>query len=131
MRLHPRIFTLLTCLLMSVSVTAQTQDQVDRMTKAVQFDDLTEVKKLIAAGVSPNLLVKGGNPLTVYAVREKSKQILDYLIGLKGVDVDHPNLSGISGELSIFIPSASSFIFLSNKLRFSRAPFSSPSTLGC
>ena len=94
MRLHPRIFTLLTCLLMSVSVTAQTQDQVDRMTKAVQFDDLAEVKKLIAAGVSPNLLVKGGNPLTVYAVREKSKQILDYLIGLKGVDVDHPNLSG-------------------------------------
>jgi hypothetical protein len=79
---------------MSVSVTAQTQDQVDRMTKAVQFDDLAEVKKLIAAGVSPNLLVKGGNPLTVYAVREKSKQILDYLIGLKGVDVDHPNLSG-------------------------------------
>jgi len=94
MRLHPRIFTLLTCLLMSVSVTAQTQDQVDRMTKAVQFDDLAEVKKLIAAGVSPNLLVKGGNPLTVYAVREKSKQILDYLIGLKGVDIDHPNLSG-------------------------------------
>ena len=94
MRLHPRIFTLLTCFLMSVSVAAQTQDQVDRMTKAVQFDDLAEVKKLIAAGVSPNLLVKGGNPLTVYAVREKSKQILDYLIGLKGVDVDHPNLSG-------------------------------------
>ena len=94
MRLHPRIFTLLTCFLMSVSVTAQTQDQVDRMTKAVQFDDLAEVKKLIAAGVSPNLLVKGGNPLTVYAVREKSKQILDSLIGLKGVDVDHPNLSG-------------------------------------
>ena len=94
MRLHPRIFTLLTCFLMSVSVAAQTQDQVDRMTKAVQFDDLAEVKKLIAAGVSPNLLVKGGNPLTVFAVREKSKQTLDYLIGLKGVDVDHPNLSG-------------------------------------
>ena len=94
MRLHPRIFTLLTCFLMSVSVAAQTQDQVDRMTKAVQFDDLAEVKKLIAAGVSPNLLVKGGNPLTVFAVREKSKQILDYLIGLKGVDIDHPNLSG-------------------------------------
>ena len=94
MRLHPRIFTLLTCFLMSVSVAAQTQDQVDRMTKAVQFDDLPEVKKLIAAGVSPNLLVKGGNPLTVFAVREKSKQTLDYLIGLKGVDVDHPNLSG-------------------------------------
>ena len=94
MRLHPRIFTLLTCFLMSVSVAAQTQDQVDRMTKAVEFDDLAEVKKLIAAGVSPNLLVKGGNPLTVFAVREKSKQTLDYLIGLKGVDVDHPNLSG-------------------------------------
>jgi len=39
---------------MSVSVAAQTQDQVDRMTKAVQFDDLAEVKKLIAAGESPN-----------------------------------------------------------------------------
>ena len=94
MRLHPRIFTLLTCFLMSVSVTAQTQEQVDKMTKAVQFDDLSEVKKLISAGVSPNLLVKGGNPLTVYAAKEKSKQTLDYLIGLKGVDVDHPNLSG-------------------------------------
>ena len=94
MRLHSKIITSLALILFSLSTGAQTQEQVDRMTKAVQFDDLAEVKKLIAAGVSPNLLVKGGNPLTVYAVKEKSKQTLDYLIELKGVDIDHPNLSG-------------------------------------
>ena len=94
MRLHSKIITSLALILFSLSTVAQTQEQVDRMTKAVQFDDLAEVKKLIAAGVSPNLLVKGGNPLTVYAVKEKSKQTLDYLIELKGVDIDHPNLSG-------------------------------------
>ena len=94
MRLHRKLITLLAFLLVSLTAVAQTQEQVDKMTKAVQFDDLGEVKKLISAGVSPNLLVKGGNPLTVYAAKEKSKQTLDYLIGLKGLDVDHPNLSG-------------------------------------
>jgi len=91
MRLHRKLITLLAFLLVSLTAVAQTQEQVDKMTKAVQFDDLSEVKKLISAGVS---LVKGGNPLTVFAAKEKSKQTLDYLIGLKGVDVDHPNLSG-------------------------------------
>lgn len=94
MRLHPKIIPFVFLMLIGLSVGAQTQEQVDKMSKAVQFDDLSEVKKLIAAGVSPNLLVKGGNPLTVYAVKEKAKQTLDYLIGLKGVDVDHANFSG-------------------------------------
>ena len=75
MRLHRNLITLLAFLLVSLTAVAQTQEQVDKMTKAVQFDDLAEVKKLISAGVSPNLLVKGGNPLTVYAARRNPSKL--------------------------------------------------------
>ncbi len=54
MRLHRKLITLLAFLLVSLTAVAQTQEQVDKMTKAVQFDDLSEVKKLMSAGVSPN-----------------------------------------------------------------------------
>lgn len=75
-------------------VAAQSQEQTDRMAKAVQFDDLAEVKRLLQDGVSPNLLVRGGNPISVYAVRENSRATLNYLLTLKNLDVDQPNLSG-------------------------------------
>lgn len=73
---------------------AQTQEQADRMARAVQFDDLARVKSLLQDGVSPNLLVRGGNPISIYAVRENSRATLDYLLTLKNLDVDQPNLSG-------------------------------------
>jgi ankyrin repeat protein len=83
-----------TCLLaLSPISLSQTEDQINRMAKAVQFDDLAEVKKLLQAGISPNLLVRGGNPIAIYAVRENARQTLDYLLTLKNLDVDQPNLS--------------------------------------
>ena len=90
-----RSFIVLTALsLFSSIATAQSQEQADRMARAVQFDDLAQVKKLLQEGISPNLLVRGGNPITVYAVRENSRTTLDYLLTLKNLDVDQPNLSG-------------------------------------
>lgn len=81
------------CILSGTSL-AQTQEQVERMARAVQFDDLAQVKRLLQDGVNPNLLVRGGNPISVYAVRENSRTTLDYLLTLKNLDVDQPNLSG-------------------------------------
>ncbi|MEY4399112.1 MAG: hypothetical protein RLZZ539_441, partial [Pseudomonadota bacterium] len=58
-----RSFIVLTALsLFSSIATAQSQEQADRMARAVQFDDLAQVKKLLQEGISPNLLVRGGNP---------------------------------------------------------------------
>jgi ankyrin repeat protein len=94
MKLGRRWIPFILLALFGTLASAQSQEQADRMARAVQFDDLAQVKKLLQDGVSPNLLVRGGNPLTVYAVRENSKQTLNYLLSLKNLDVDQPNLSG-------------------------------------
>ena len=38
----------------SFSLYAQTDSQVADLTKAVKFDDVSEVKSLVASGISPN-----------------------------------------------------------------------------
>ena len=59
MKRYRRLFVFTCLLALSPISLSQTEDQVNRMAKAVQFDDLAEVKKLIEAGISPNLLVRG------------------------------------------------------------------------
>ena len=47
----------------------------DSMIKAVKFDDVSAVKKLLAQGVDPNLVDNTGAPLLVIAAREKSDKV--------------------------------------------------------
>ncbi|MGV7246779.1 ankyrin repeat domain-containing protein, partial [Caballeronia sp. M23-90] len=47
----------------------------DSMIKAVKFDDVSAVKKLLSQGIDPNLVDNTGAPLLVIAAREKSDKV--------------------------------------------------------
>ncbi len=91
------------CLLVySGLIYSQTDDQITSFTKAAKFDDISEVKALVKAGVSPNTLDPKGNPMLFLAVKDNSLQVIAYLANLPGVDV---NLVNKSGETPLMIAS--------------------------
>jgi ankyrin repeat protein len=74
---------------------AATPDQVSDFFRAVQMDDPTTVKKLLAAGVNPNQPnPAGGEPALVVAVREGSMRALQALLDVPGIQVDAPAMNG-------------------------------------
>ena len=75
------------------SALGQTDAQVATLTKAVKFDDLSEVKALLSNGMSPNQKDPKGMPILMLAIQEKSLKTMDYLINAKGIDLDQPNLT--------------------------------------
>jgi len=81
---------------------SQTFDQITDFTKAAKFDDISEVKSLIKAGVSPNTLDPKGNPMLFLAVKDNSAKVIDYLANLPSIDV---NLANKSGETPLMIAS--------------------------
>ena len=80
--------------LISFNAQAQTLEQVDEITKAIKFDDIKTVKELVPSKINPNTLSRNGDPLVVVAVKENSRKTLDYLVNLKDVDLDRPNMAG-------------------------------------
>ncbi|QWE15728.1 ankyrin repeat domain-containing protein [Polynucleobacter sp. AP-Nino-20-G2] len=90
------------CIFISSLVLAQTADQIADFTKAAKFDDASEVKSLISAGVSPNTLDPNGNPMMIIAIRDKSFKVVDLLLADKATNV---NLSNKSGETPLMMAS--------------------------
>jgi ankyrin repeat protein len=74
-------------------VNAQTNSQIVAMTKAATFDDVREVKALIDKGMSPNQQTPKGMPILMLAMQEKSMKTVDYLINVKGIDLNQANIS--------------------------------------
>ena len=70
---------------------AQTEDQVTDFISAAKFDDVSGVKKLLAAGVSPNTKDPKGNPMLIVAIRDQSNKVADLLLADKAIDVNLPN----------------------------------------
>ena len=66
----------------------------DDMRKAVEFDDINAVQKMLARGVDPNLVDAKGNPMLVVALREKSLKVAEALIRAKDIDFDKANAAG-------------------------------------
>ncbi len=81
---------------------SQSEDQVTDFTKAAKFDDISVVKSIIKAGVSPNLLDPKGNPMLFLAVKDNSLKVIDYLANLPNIDI---NLANKSGETPLMIAS--------------------------
>lgn len=87
----------------------QTESQIANFTKAAKFDDISEVKALIAAGVSPNAVDSKGDPMLVIAIRDKSTKVTEFLLKDKKTDVDLSNnfgetplmLASIEGDLPV------------------------------
>ena len=86
----------------SLSVLAQTPDQVTDFSKAAKFDNVSEVKSLLSKGVSPNTVDSYGNPMLILAIKDDSKQVIDVLLNDKKIDVD---LSNKNGETPLMIAS--------------------------
>jgi ankyrin repeat protein len=97
-------FHIVICLIFTLSspLYAQTSEQINDFTKAAKFDDLSEVKSLIAQGVSPNAVDSRGNPMLLLAIREKSLKVTEFLIKNPKIDVD---LSNQNGETPLMIAS--------------------------
>lgn len=72
---------------------AQTDSQIAAITKAATFDDVREVKALIDKGMSPNQKDPKGMPILMLAIQEKSMKTVDYLINVKGIDLNQPNIT--------------------------------------
>lgn len=97
------------CLLMGSLAIAQTPEQIDSFTKATKFDDVAEVKALLQAGVSPNVIDSKGNPMLIVAIRDKSPKVIDLLLKNPSINANLSNKSGetplmiaaIEGELSV------------------------------
>jgi ankyrin repeat protein len=87
---------------MSSSVLAQTADQITNFTKAAKFDDVSEVRSLLKAGVSPNAIDPKGNPMLIVAIKDKSLKVIDLLLSDKSID---PNLINKSDENPLMIAS--------------------------
>jgi len=73
---------------------AQTPSQITDFTKAAKFDDISEVKSLVNAGVSVNTVDPKGEPMLVLAVKDKSLKVFDYLLSNTSIEVDKPNSYG-------------------------------------
>ena len=89
-------------LVISSSALAQTADQITDFTKAAKFDNVSEVRSLIKAGVSPNTLDPKGNPMLIVAIRDNSPKVIDLLLSDKAID---PNLTNQSDENPLMIAS--------------------------
>ena len=81
-------------LLFSGLISAQTTDQIADFTKAAKFDDVSEVRSLIKAGVNPNTLDPKGSPMLILAIRDKSLKVTDLLLANPAIDVNLTNKSG-------------------------------------
>jgi ankyrin repeat protein len=81
-------------------ISAQTVDQITDFTKAAKFDDVSEVRSLIKAGVTPNTLDPKGTPMLILAVRDKSFKVTDLLLANPATDV---NLTNKSGENALML----------------------------
>jgi ankyrin repeat protein len=95
MYLFKNKFLLTLCLAFaSQYASAQSASQVEDFAKAAKFDDISEVKSLIAKGINPNTLDSKGNPMLFLAIKDKSTKVTEFLLNNPNIDVDLSNLSG-------------------------------------
>ncbi|WP_442782554.1 ankyrin repeat domain-containing protein [Collimonas fungivorans] len=76
---------------------------LDDYVKAVKLDDERGMKKLLAAGVSPNLAEKQrGDTGLILALHEDSKKVFGLLLNAKGIDL---NLRARNGDTALMVAS--------------------------
>ena len=107
-------FKLLTCIIaiyisLNGLVIAQSDSQLADFAKAAKFNDVSKVKALVAQGVDPNSLDPKGELMLNLAIRDKSNDVIEFLISNLSTDVDISNkfgetplmIASIEGELPL------------------------------
>jgi uncharacterized protein len=104
MRIQLNNFVPILLLLLSVCELAlgQSTEQVNDFVKAAKFDNVAEVRSLLAKGISPNTVDSDGNPMLILAIRDDSIKVIDVLLSNQKIDVD---LSNKNGETPLMIAS--------------------------
>jgi ankyrin repeat protein len=81
---------------------AQTDDQIADFAKAAKFNDVSTVKKIVSAGVNPNILDPKGELMLNLAIKDKSNDVISFLLANQSTDVD---ISNKFGETPLMIAS--------------------------
>ena len=76
------------------SAFSQTDDQIADFAKAAKFNDVATVKALVSSGVDPNILDPKGELMLNLAIKDKSNDVISYLLSSKAIDVDVSNKYG-------------------------------------
>ncbi|OFA06862.1 ankyrin repeat domain-containing protein [Duganella sp. HH101] len=85
--------TLLAALALALAVAVpvfaaeQTEDEVD-LFRAIQLDNLSAVKKLLARGLSPNVREPGGETALIVAMRYEAYRVAQLLMDQPGIDLE-------------------------------------------
>lgn len=81
---------------------AQSDEQVAEFAKAAKFNDVSTVKALVSKGVSPNIMDPKGELMLNLAIRDKSNDVILFLLTNNATDVD---ISNKFGETPLMIAS--------------------------
>ena len=84
------------------TVSAQTDEQISDFAKAAKFNDVSTVKNLVSKGVDPNILDSKGELMLNLAIRDKSNDVIAFLLTNPRTDVD---ISNKFGETPLMIAS--------------------------
>ncbi|MBU3606727.1 ankyrin repeat domain-containing protein [Polynucleobacter sp. MWH-Creno-3A4] len=97
-----KLLTVSVSLVLSQAALSQTADQINDFVKAAKFDNASEVRSLLAKGVTPNAVDSNGNPMLLLAIKDNSDKVIDVLLSNQNIDVD---LSNKNGETPLMIAS--------------------------
>jgi ankyrin repeat protein len=97
-----KFLTVSVFLALSQAALSQTADQINDFVKAAKFDNASEVRSLLAKGVTPNAVDSNGNPMLLLAIKDNSDKVIDVLLNNQNIDVD---LSNKNGETPLMIAS--------------------------
>ena len=87
---------------LSGTVSAQTDEQISDFAKAAKFNDVSTVKNLVSKGIDPNILDSKGELMLNLAIRDKSNDVIAFLLTNPRTDVD---ISNKFGETPLMIAS--------------------------
>ncbi|MBU3640406.1 ankyrin repeat domain-containing protein [Polynucleobacter sp. Fuers-14] len=81
---------------------AQSDAELDDFAKAAKFNDVSTIRSLVSKGVSPNSIDSKGELMLNLAIKDKSEDVITFLVANKATDVD---ISNKFGETPLMIAS--------------------------
>ena len=81
---------------------AQSDAEIADFAKAAKFNDVSTVRSLVSKGVSPNSIDAKGELMLNLAIKDKSEDVITFLVANKATDVD---ISNKFGETPLMIAS--------------------------
>ena len=95
-------FILATVFCLNSLALGQSGQQILDFANAAKFNDVSTVKNLVSKGINPNVLDAKGELMLNLAIRDKSKDVITFLLINKSTDVD---ISNNFGETPLMIAS--------------------------